>query len=338
MSSAQPSPPAAAEIVCDARWLAQALDPASGMLRVVEMDAAAYRAASFLDDRMLQQPHFAGVVPWASVAEAIPADARTDARWIFHIGHVGSTLVARLLGDLPDVLAIREPRILRDVAALQFEQRQHFTPALQRLLSRTFAANQSALVKATSFVSDLAPELVPPGERALFLYASPRNYVASILAGENSLKELTALAAWRAQRMARRVSGLKVANAADSAAAAWACEMTALEAAADRMADRQIAWADFDAMLADMPGELARVADFFSFDAEPARIQAIANGPLMGRYSKAPEYDYSPSLRRELIAEAEAANRADIDSALAMLRRAAEKSPLLERALNRAEG
>ncbi len=99
-----------------------------------------------------------------------------------------------------------------------------------------------ACVKATSFVSEIAPDLVPPGERALFMYATPRNYIASILAGENSGSELRALAASRAQRLARRVSALWAAHSdAELAAVAWACEMTALEAAAacdGRPADR----------------------------------------------------------------------------------------------------
>jgi hypothetical protein len=58
----------------------------------------------------------------------------------------------------------------------------------------------------------------------------------------------------------------------------------------------------------------------------------------MSHYSKALEYDYSPSLRRELIAESERLHGRDIDSALAMLRSAAEKSPLLARAVARSEG
>jgi aspartate-semialdehyde dehydrogenase len=44
------SAPTAVEIVRDAGWLAQALDPASGMLRIIRMDPEAYRNASFLDD------------------------------------------------------------------------------------------------------------------------------------------------------------------------------------------------------------------------------------------------------------------------------------------------
>ena len=335
MSSAPPPPMGPDEIVNDAGWLVQALDADNGLVRVVRMDADAYRNASFLDDRMLQDQHFAGIVPWDSVAAAIPSHARADARWIFHIGHVGSTLVARLLGEMPGVLSIREPRILRDVAMLPEDRRAAYVEALQKLLSRTFAVDGYALVKATSFVSEIAPDLVPARERALLMYATPANYIASILAGENSVKELAALAPSRAQRIAGRVTLPQPRNQADAAAAAWACEMTSLEAAAEAMPDREIAWADFDAMLADMPGELARVAELFGFESGGAA--AIATGPLMSRYSKATDYEYSPALRSELIAEAQAANRVDIDGALAMLQSAAQTSPLLERALRRAE-
>jgi hypothetical protein len=335
MSSVPPPPIGPEEIIVDAGWLVQALDAQNGLVRVVRMDSDAYRKASFLDDRMLQEQHFAGIVPWQSVAGAVPEHARSDARWIFHIGHVGSTLVARLLGELEGVLSIREPRVLRDLALLPAVQRADYARPLQKLMSRAFAVEEFALVKATSFVSEIGPELVPPRERALFMYATPGNYVASILAGENSVKELAALAPSRAQRMTGRVALPEPRNAADAAAAAWACEMTSLEAANAAMADRAIAWADFDSMLADMPGELRRMAEFFGFPT--AGIDEAARGPLMSRYSKATEYDYSPSLRAELIAEAAAANRADIDAALAMLRAAADKSPLLQKALRRAE-
>ena len=76
MSSAPPPPMGPDEIVNDAGWLVQALDADNGLVRVVRMDADAYRNASFLDDRMLQDQHFAGIVPWDSVAAAIPSHAR----------------------------------------------------------------------------------------------------------------------------------------------------------------------------------------------------------------------------------------------------------------------
>jgi hypothetical protein len=333
------SAPTPEEIARDATWLAQALDPSQGLVRLIAMDRDSYRAESFLDDRMLQQPVDAQVVPWALIEAAAGEDMRSNARWIFHIGHVGSTLLSRLLGELDRVLAMREPRLLRDLALSPPAVREGYVSPVVKLMSRTFGEDELACVKATSFVSEIAPELVPPGERALLMYAAPRNYIAAILAGENSVKELRVLAKARAGRMAPRVAALEpdLRSDAQLAAAAWACEMTSLESAAERLPDRRIAWLDFDRMLADVPAALRMVTDHFAFHADEITIEAIATGPLMGRYSKAPEYDYSPALRRQLIEEAQREHGTDMAGALAMLRSAAEESPLVARALARAE-
>ena len=332
------STPTAEEIARDARWLAQALDPSAGAVRLIAMDRDSYRAASFLDDRMLRQPLDAQVVPWPLVEQAMAGELRQDARWIFHIGHVGSTLVSRLLGQVDGVLGVREPRLLRDLALSPPEVRARYLQPAARLMSRTFADDETACVKATSFASEIAADLVPPGERALFMFATPRKYIASILAGENSLKELHALAAVRNQRLQSRDIGFPAPRSdADFAALAWACEMTSLERAADAMTDRQVAWADFDLSLRNVEGELGRIAGELALAAPTEQLRSIAQGPLMRRYSKALEYDYSPELRRELIADAERRHGHELRGALAMLRSVAEKSPLLARALSRAE-
>jgi hypothetical protein len=333
------SAPTPEEVARDATWLAQALDPSAGQVRLVAMDRDNYRAASFLDDRLMQQPIDAQVVPWPHIEVAVAGELRADARWIFHIGHVGSTLVSRLVGEIEGVLAIREPRLLRDLTISPPGVRQGYLAAIPKLMSRTFDEREIACIKATSFASEIAPQLVPSGERALFMHANPRNYVASILAGENSVGELHALADFRAQRLGMRGISLPVPrNDADLAATAWTCEMTALEAAAETMMDREIAWLDFDAMLQDTGGELARISAFFGFAASEDRLNEIAGGPLMARYSKNPSYDYSPKLRRELIEQELRLRGREIDGALAMLRAAAEKSPQLARVLARAEG
>src|SRR5438270_4527632 len=120
------SAPTADDIARDATWLAQALDPSAGTVRLVAMNRDSYRAASFLDDRLLQRPVDAQLVAWPDIEAAVAGDLRADARWIFHIGHVGSTLVSRLIGELPGVLALREPRLLRDLALCPAEVRgQH---------------------------------------------------------------------------------------------------------------------------------------------------------------------------------------------------------------------
>ncbi|HEV2596061.1 MAG TPA: hypothetical protein VGU01_12765 [Sphingomicrobium sp.] len=333
------SAPTAEEIARDARWLAQALDPTAGDVRLVAMDRASYRTASFLDDRLMQQPVDAQIFPWPMIENAVSGNLRTDARWIFHIGHVGSTLVSRLLGEIEGVLSIREPRFIRDLALTPAPIRHRYIAAIPKLMSRTFGAHERACVKATSFASEIAPELVPAGEHAFFMYAGPRNYIATILAGENSIKELRALEPYRTKRLESRGITLGILrNDADRAAAAWACEMTTLEAVAEAMADRQVSWADFDAMLANMPRELGRAADFFGFLSDKDRITAIASGPLMRRYSKDATYEYSPNLRQELIEQELRIRGRDIDEALAMLTAASERSPLLASGLSRAKG
>ena len=142
------------------------------------------------------------------------------------------------------------------------------------------------------------------------------------------------MAATRAQRLASRGLDLFAPrNEADLAAAAWACEITALETASGP----NVRWADFDRVLGDLGGSLGAMTDFFGFAATAERVGEIANGPLTRRYSKATEYEYSPQLRRDVLAEADERHRADIESALAMLDRASETAPLLRKALDRAQ-
>jgi hypothetical protein len=328
------SVPTPEEIWKDARWLGQAVDPRAGLIRLVEMTPNDYRDSSFLDDRMFQQgPRTSHLLQWAYVADSVPEDARHDARWIFHISHVGSTLIARLLGELEGIVSVREPRALRDLTFFHADVRARFIPPIRALFSRTFHPGGAALIKATSFISEIARELIPADHPALFLYATPRSFISGIMAGENSRKEVAGGAEQRSDRLRSRGIALPPSRSeADVAAAAWACEMTALEAADGP----NILWADFDQVLVRMEGFLRELAGFFAFEASSDRLNEIADGPLMRRYSKATEFEYSPELRRELLDEADTLHRVDIESALAMLDAASETSPLLQNALDRA--
>jgi hypothetical protein len=241
---------------------------------------------------------------------------------------------------LEGVVALREPRSLRDLTVASDEAKPDIAAALGRLMARRSEADRSVIVKATSFVSEFAPQLVEPEAAALFLFATPQNYISGILAGENSVKELAALHEPRAERLARRGIRLEGFDRSDAhrAAAAWACEMTSLEAAASTMGEVRLLWADFDQMLADMPTWLARAANHFRLHASPDGLRSLAEGPLMRRYSKALEYDYSPSLRAELLGEARRDHLPQINEAIAALHEAGTRAPLLHRALKRAAG
>ena len=331
------SAPGSNEIWHDARWLAQALDPRAGLLRTVELTAEDYRHASFLDDRILQGGHRNHLVNWAEIERGRPDGARSDARWIFHIGHVGSTLVSRLLGELGGVLAVREPRALRDLTFFPRDVRDLFVPTARALMSRTFTKDGAAVVKATSMVSEIAAELVGENGRALFLHASADTYMRTILAGDSSPAEFQTLSHFYRARAAR--AGIELGDPFTSqakvAALVWACEMTALESAADELPGGAVAWADFDEFLDGPAAQLQAVCQFFELRNETGEVARIAEGPLMNRYSKALEYEFGPETRQRQLADAGEIHSKEIASALAMLSQAAEKAPLLARALLR---
>lgn len=330
-------------------WFPQIFDPDSDRVMLLRRSEGEYKAASFLDERSVRPEAERRIVEWAAIADAIPADARRDAQYIFHIGHVGSTLISRLLDELDSVFALREPPILRLFAELlgpvkaspewsENEARRRID-VLTALLSRTFRPEQRALVKATSFTSEIADRLVPPGSRALFLFATPRNYIENILAGPNSVRELQALTPFRLERLRGRSVRLPEGEAmtdARRAALGWACEMTSLVRGAGALPAAGVMWMDFDRFLADPAGNLSALARFFGHGLDPATAAAIVAGPLMRRYSKALDYEYSPALRRAVLDEARRMRGPEIDDALAWLARAGEADPAVAEAMNRA--
>lgn len=284
---------------------------------------------------------------WAECANlAAQGSIRDDAQFIFHIGHVGSTLIARLLGEANDTLALREPQILRQFAELKALRGLPHSPVSpqrfdERLalglqwLSRTFRNDQRALVKATSFASDLAPEILGKTRKALFLTVSPERYLQTILAGENSRQELAALSGTRLERLHRQLGAapfkLWELDEATRAALAWACEMTALEAACTD----NVMWVDFDQFLEAPAEQLHGIASFLDIALSHEQADALVAGPLMQQYSKAPEHGYSPQLREDVLAGAARERASDIRGAMAWIEEAARNHPAIAQALAR---
>jgi hypothetical protein len=307
-------------------------EPATDRVTWLRLGEADYKEASFLDFRMVRPQSELRHSPWPDV----PADARHDAHYIFHIGNVGSTLISRLLDELPEVFAVREPQLLRQLGA------DADFATVAGLLSRTWRPEQRANVKATSFTSELADRLVQPGSRALFLHATPSTYLAGILAGQNSWQTLAALSELRLARLQRRCPGLTADFGAMhdglKAALGWACEMTSLERAAGALPAGSVLWLDFDTFLADPVRHFTAIANHFGIAVSPLRAKAIAEGPLMRRYSKALDYEFSPRARRETLADARFRHGRAIEDGLDWLRGLASRYPAAAQAIRRAQG
>lgn len=331
----------AEELARSPAWLP--LESTGGaVLRLVHLDEDAYREASFLDQRLVGQGYAQSACD-VSVLEAAAARVAVRSHYIFHTGHVGSTLVSRLVGAHPGFFSLREPALLRALAlrgpadgALRLE-------AALALLSRTWHPRQRAVVKITSFVSELAASILAAGEDAvaIFMFVDPLSFLCSILAGPNSRAEIRQLGPMRLERLERRLGPGDLRpdprSEGESIAMSWLCEMTALREAADRF-DARVLWVDFDRFLGEPRSGLAAILGALGPRPAADEVETLVAGPLMRRYSKAPEYAYDAALRREVLRSAELEHADEIRRGIEWLQKQAERYPLARRVFEMSAG
>src|SRR5439155_10335604 len=160
----------------------QKIDFTSLTVLLVQFNAGAYRSASFLDDRILGPATKGAWLQLDRVAEAsrLVANAR-PLHFIFHTGHVGSTLVSRLLDETGAVLSIREPLPLRTLAdahdvlgcadsLLSEGQFDLMLAMFMQLWASGYVARRSVVIKATSSAGRLAARILAVGERSHAIY------------------------------------------------------------------------------------------------------------------------------------------------------------------------
>lgn len=314
------------------------LDAHGERIEFIRLSEGDYERASFLDARILTSSTALHPLTWQQVAAALePTNLTERCSFIFHIGHVGSTLLARLLGAHSAAFVLREPLLLRTFAHIDAGsisapkwtrgEAESRLAAILKLFSRTFEGKQTPIIKATSFVSELSNRLLerPSAPKALLMFVSPESYLATILGGPVSREESKLLAPDRLRRLHRRI-GAAVWRAdslseGEWLAMSWVCEMSALAQAAGAAPARTLR-VNFDEFLSN-PGSLRKIFHHFGIDATPAEVDAIAQGPDMRRYSKAPEYEYDTNLRLDVLSEARIRHAAEIRRGLNWLERAA---------------
>jgi len=313
---------AAADLCASPAWYPLKL--AADRLAVVHLDEADYAAASFLDERLLERGAPARSIPPAAAAAA---SGRLSARahYIFHVGHVGSTLISRLIGTRPALFAVREPALLRARSGAPAGTAELPLRAILALLARTWRAEQRSVIKLTSFVSEIGRDILAASDeqpRALLVYARPLAYLRGIFGGPNSRRESQALAPERLRRLLQRHPALRSVPSprfeGESIAMSWLCEMSALAAIADAFS-LQVHWVEFDSFLGAPASSLASILSALGAPAAPSMIEDLVCGPIMRRYSKAPEHAYDAQLRREVLAGADQDFRAEIHAGMLWL-------------------
>jgi hypothetical protein len=302
---------------------------AGGNVFLVRMDEAGYRAASFLDDRILDAKTQGAWAPPGRVKAAMGVlPAARPLHFIFHIGHVGSTLLSRLLDEGGgEVLSLREPYPLRQLAD---RPEAGLVELFLRLWSRGFPSTQAVVVKATSSAARIAPLILAarPDAHAVYMYVAAEPYLATLLAGENSPIDLKGHQAERTARLAAHLGTPPppVASLGELAALSWLAERLTMEKVGAGHPGRVFPL-DFETLLADVEAVMTVVMTYLGLRAGAAAVRAMAQSPALGRYSKAPEHAYSPSLRAQILAQSRRNNAAEIARGMAWLAAPALREP-----------
>lgn len=307
---------------------------ADGTVQLLHLGEDEYRAASFLDQRLALGTSTQGRCSIEVLRDAA-GQLSPRAHFIFHTGHVGSTLVSRLLGEHPELFCLREPALLRNLAhnptAVPLDLRLTLS-----LLSRTWRPMQRPLIKVTSFVSERASDILVQdgGAQAIFMCTSALSYLRSILGGANSRIESRTLAGSRQTRLTARfgIGLLQPQSEGEQVAMSWLCEITALQQAAQRYAAR-VHWVNFDAFLAAPSEGLASMLGILGINPVTLDIERIVHGPLMRQYSKAPEHAYDAALRQQVQLAADFEHAQEIRRGMAWLEQLASRHELVRQAI-----
>jgi hypothetical protein len=274
-----------------------ALDSAQDRVLLTRLSEADYRVSSFLDNRMVTPGMRTIWVPLGQIAAASRHVNAQPLHFIFHSGHVGSTLLSRLLDEIPGLLGLREPMPLRTLAddydrlggVAQFNMG---LATFLRLWSRGFKDTRAVVVKGTSIASRIAPTLLDMAtkSRAVYLNVTLETYLATMLASAAGNDDVSTFGKLRAARLSAILETAlpPVKSKGEAIAIAWLTERLNQQATQSAAGERVLA-VDFDHMLADLPQTLARIAAHFELNAGPSIIAKLAKSAVLTRYSKSPE-------------------------------------------------
>ena len=264
----------------------------------VRFEAASYRAASFLDDRILGPDTKGAWLPLGAVREAARHVRNPrPVHFIFHTGHVGSTLVSRLLDEMDGVLPLREPlplRTLADAHDVLHEQESLLSEAqfggdlalFMALWSRGYDTTRCIVLKATSSAGRMAGPILARSEnsKAIYLNLRAEPYLATLLAGQNSPTDLRGHGPGRIRRLQARIgtplAPLHAMSLGELAAMSWLAESWSQHEAVAQHPGKVVAL-DFDRFLGNVEECMGRILSHFDLPHDSRQISATGakSGP-----------------------------------------------------------
>jgi hypothetical protein len=308
------------------------LELAPGKASFVPMSRESYHRSIFTDrGRIVTAGGQGWDVPLGGLLQEFEArgEPPRPVRYVFHMAHCGSTLLARAL-DLPGhTLVCREPFPLRQLGAQAAAPGAGPDPAgwgrclrlVAALLARRWDDAERPLVKANVPVNFIIPELMAtaPGNRGILLYASLQAWLPSVLKTPrhrqwvgNVLRQLAGGVAATPPLVPEDLAGLTEARAA---ACLWVAQYARFTAAL--AADERLVALDCEDLFA-RPGEvLDAAAGHLGLELPPALLEGVATGPLFRQHAKDPRRPYDRETRRAELDEIRGMLGDELDDAVA---------------------
>jgi len=277
--------------------------PDHGVL--VPMDRDAYFESIFCDMRIKAKSNQGATISFDELNRIADLEltAPPSVSYIFHIAHCGSTLLARALDLKNENIVYREPITLRqlgiergdagpDNAAWKNKLR-----IATSLLSRRYAEDGPAIVKANIPVNFIAPELLAlsPNNPHIVLYFPLEYYLLAILRSPNHRQRVGNMIN-ELQHMIRPLAPLSAdMTIAQAAGSLWLAQMRMY---ADALANYPTVASLNAEDLFETPGPvLAAAFAHFGQPQPQEKIDAIVAGDLFARYSKNPDVEFDNSSR-----------------------------------------
>lgn len=277
---------------------------------LVHMDEAAYRASAFLGgSRLVTLGAEEFQVPLDALVERC-ATARGPMHFLFHIGHCGSTLLSRMLGELPGLFSQREPRPLMSLAQyrraidqpgydLTKKQWREYLHAVLALLSRTWRDSEVALVKPNSHSNNqMLEEMTWAEGRAVLLQLNLETWLATVLKPDKR-DELRHFSQLRVADLTNRFPEIALPPTIPDeqrAAVIWLVELLEFQDALEQHGDRCLR-VDFDAFLENPARHLAMIARHLNVGPDD-RLLAKALMIMTSEHAKHPDRNYDPGQRQ----------------------------------------
>lgn len=265
--------------------------------------------------------------------------------FLFHTGHVGSTLISKLIGTDVGILSLREPlplRFLTEASSNLLQPNSEITKGeyeklfaiVLKLMARPYKNRKRVFVKCSSGVTEISQKLISePNTKSLFIYDDLDNFIANMFSPQGGLQDLAA----RKKSVINRFNSIQKAtkfsahelNEGESAGLLWATEILTGELS-HVISDKSFATLNFSKFLENKSSGLSDINQALKLGWSSADIEAKSKSVIFNRYSKSLDMEQLYD-RNEILRQRKDKYRGRIEEAEAFIGKISTILPILRR-------